>query len=152
METTLEIFADKITSALKTDDSDLLLKIQAAQHEYNLKMFSMLAQFFERSHSPQPPFYPAAVQPSHLYSPREPPPLYPMTSFQSQPFNETSNQPLSFLQDLAQPLSFNNAPPHPSNLSQPIRQAPANPQDLVQHASFSQAHPPSFCPPDDEEN
>ncbi|KAM9306986.1 protein ARK2N isoform 1-T2 [Pholidichthys leucotaenia] len=153
METTLEIFADKITSALKTDDSDLLLKMQAAQHERDLKMLSMLTQFIERSHhSPQPPFYQAAVQLSHLYNPREPPPLYPMASSQSQPFNETSNQPLSFLQDLAQPLCFNNAPPHPSNLIQPVRQAPANPQDPVQHASFSQAHPPSYHPPNDEEN
>ncbi|XP_073723504.1 uncharacterized protein [Misgurnus anguillicaudatus] len=45
MVATLEVFADKITSALKDDDTDLLLKMQAAQHEHDSKMFAMISQF-----------------------------------------------------------------------------------------------------------
>lgn len=60
MEATLEIFAEKISSALNnTDDTEIQLKMQAAQHE--LKMLSMFTQFLARSNSPFPPIYQAPV-------------------------------------------------------------------------------------------
>lgn len=88
MEATLEVFADKITSAFRNEDSDLLLKMQAAQHEHDHKMFMMLSQFMERSsHPPQPPHYQAPMQSSQLYNPRHPPShhssLFPMASASS---------------------------------------------------------------------
>lgn len=109
METTLEVFAEKISNALNTDNAELHLRMQTAEHEHELKMFSVFTQFLERSnHSQHPPFYQAPVQPPH-YNPRQPqpqrsfhsftqpPPLH-MASPQSPPFSETTNQPLSFLQ------------------------------------------------------
>lgn len=131
--------------------------MQAAQQEHDCTMFTLLTQFLDRSqHIPQPPFYQAPVQPSQLYNPIQPPPhhspLYTMASSPSLQFNETSNHPLSFLQDLDQPLPFSNAPPHPRSLSQSLKQAPVNPQDLVHQAFVSQEHPPSCHLPDDEQN
>lgn len=70
MEATLEIFTEKISSALNnTDDTELQLKLQAAQHEHELKMLSMFTQFLTRSNSPCPPFHQAPVQLSQ-YNPR----------------------------------------------------------------------------------
>lgn len=161
MEATLEIFAEKISSALNnTDDTDLQLKMQAAQHEHELKMLSMFTQFLARSNSPFPPIYQAPVQPSQ-YNPRQLPlqptfynftqsPKFSMGSPQPPPCNQTTNQPLSFLQDLAQP--FNHPPAHPPDLPQSFSQVSAHPQGPAQQP-FSQAsgHPPFYQPPDDEE-
>lgn len=144
METTLEVFADKITSAFKNEDGDLLLKMQAAQHEHDRKMFMMFTQFIERSsHPPQPPHYQAPMHSSQLYNPRHPPhhsSLFPMASAPS----PTQHQ--SFLQDLSQPLPFNNAHPHQS-LTQSIFQTPAN---TDQHAFNLQDHSPPFRPQDED--
>ncbi|KAK2817842.1 hypothetical protein Q7C36_021775 [Tachysurus vachellii] len=119
MEATLQIFTEKISSALNnTDDTELQLKL---------------------SNSPWPPFYQAPVQPSQ-YNPRKLPPqptfynftqlpTFGMGSPQPPPCNETTNQPLSFLQVSAQP------------------QGPAQ-------QPFSQAsgHPPFYRPPDDNDD
>ncbi|KAI7803007.1 hypothetical protein IRJ41_001539 [Triplophysa rosa] len=102
MEATLEIFTEKISSALNnTDDTELQLKMQAAQHEHGLKMLSMFTQFLARSNSPCPPFYQAPVQPSQ-YNPRQllpqptfynftQPPQFSMGSSQPPPCNETTS-------------------------------------------------------------
>ncbi len=46
MESTMELFAQKIGSTLtQTDDTELQLKMQAAQHAHELRMMSMLTQF-----------------------------------------------------------------------------------------------------------
>ncbi|CAI5689075.1 unnamed protein product [Oreochromis niloticus] len=151
MESTLEIFADKITSALKNDESELLLKMQAAQHEHDLKVLSMLTQLITRQ---QPPFYQQAVQVPHLYCPTQSSLIhstpYPMASTQSPPF-EMSNQSLSFQQDLAQPLPFGNSLPPSHNLGQPFRPERPNPRDQAQHASFNQAFTSSYPPPDEQD-
>lgn len=151
MESTLEIFADKITSALKNDESELLLKMQAAQHEHDLKVLYMLTQLITRQ---QPPFYQQAVQAPHLYCPTQSSvihsPPYPMASSQS-PLFEMSNQSLSFQQDLAQPLPFGNALPPSHNPGQPFRPERPNPRDQAQHASFNQAFMSSYPPPDEQD-
>ncbi|XP_076738760.1 uncharacterized protein LOC143417001 [Maylandia zebra] len=151
MESTLEIFADKITSALKNDESELLLKMQAAQHEHDLKVLSMLTQLITRQ---QPPFYQQAVQAPHLYCPTQSSvihsPPYPMASSQS-PLFEMSNQSLSFQQDLAQPLPFGNALSPSHNPGQPFRPERPNPRDQAQHASFNQAFMSSYPPPDEQD-
>ncbi|XP_056116089.1 uncharacterized protein LOC130091953 [Rhinichthys klamathensis goyatoka] len=161
MEATLEIFTEKISSALNnTDDTELQLKMQAAQHEHELKMLSMFTQFLARSNSPCPPFYQAPVQPSQ-YNPRQlppqptfynftQPPKFSMGSPQPPPCNETTNQPLSFLQDLAQP--FNHPPAHPPDIPHSFSQVSAHPQGPAQQP-FNQAsgHPPFYRPPDDQE-
>lgn len=153
----------KRSAALKnTDDIELQLKMQAAQHEHELKMLSMFTQFLARSNSPCPPFYQAPVQPSQ-YNPRQlppqptfynftQPPKFSLGSPQPPPCYETTNQPLSFLQDLAQPLPYNHPPAHPPDLPQPFSQVSAHPQGPAQQP-FSQAsgHPLFYRPPDDEE-
>ncbi|XP_065151884.1 uncharacterized protein [Paramisgurnus dabryanus] len=111
MEATLEVFADKITSALKDDDTDLLLKMQAAQDEHGSKMFAMISQFMERPiQPPQPPFYQAPTQPSQIYNSIRPPThhstRFPVAS------SPSPTQPLPFFQDLNRPLPSNNTHPH----------------------------------------
>lgn len=138
LETTLEVFVDKIGSALKNEDTDLLLKMQAAQHEHELKMFSMLSQFLERSsHPPQPPFYQAPMQPSQPYSARAPP-THP-SPFPVVP-GPSNIRPLSFLQDLNQPLLFNSAQSH-SHATQSFCETLANAHD----------YPPAFQSEDEDE-
>ncbi|XP_021168890.2 uncharacterized protein LOC110367413 isoform X2 [Fundulus heteroclitus] len=110
LETTLDVFVDKIGRALKNEETDLLLKMQAAQHDHERKMFSTLSQFLERSsHPPQPPFYHTPMEPSQPYSPRAPPTHSSSFPVVSGPSNI---RPLSFLQDLHQLLVFNSAHPH----------------------------------------
>lgn len=162
METALEVFAEKIGTTFN-DDTELQLKMQAAQHAHELKMFT---QFLERSHHyPHPPNYQAPVQPPlappppvqppsmqspHLYNPNQPPrqhshisftqpPPFHMASPKSLPFShETPSHPFSFLQELSHPLPFNHCPAHTPD--------PAPPSSQVS------THPPFSRPPDDEEN
>ncbi|KAK2855505.1 hypothetical protein Q7C36_007374 [Tachysurus vachellii] len=143
MEATLEIFTEKISSALNnTDDTELQLKLQAAQHEHELKMLSMFTQFLARKLPPQPTFYNFTQLPT-----------FGMGSLQPPPCNETTNQPLSFLHDLAQPLPFNLPHVHPPDVPQPLSQVSAQPQRPAQQP-FSQAsgHPPFYRPPDDNDD
>ncbi|XP_078792921.1 uncharacterized protein LOC110016685 isoform X4 [Oryzias latipes] len=140
MEATLEVFANKITSALKQDDTDILLKMQAAQHEHERKMFTMMTQFMERSFQPpQPPLYQAPIHRSRVYSPirsSTPSTQFPVASSPS-PF-----PPVPFFQDLNR-LPFNNAHQHP-HLNQSFYQAPGHTQ------AFNEDHlPPSQCKDDE---
>ncbi|XP_014882870.1 uncharacterized protein LOC106944150 [Poecilia latipinna] len=140
LEATLEVFADKISTGLKSEDADLLLKMQAAQREHELKMFTILSQFLERSnHPPQQPFYHTPMPPSQPYSPRQHPAhhssLFPMTSAPSPTIA------VSYLPDLSSPLPFNNAHPHAQNLPQPFFQTPAD----------MRAHSPPFQFQDEDE-
>lgn len=53
MEATLEIFAEKISSALNnTDDTELQLKMQAAQHEHELTKCSQCSHSFLQDQIP----------------------------------------------------------------------------------------------------
>lgn len=72
MESTLEIFAEKITSALMTDESDLLLMMQATQHEHDLKVLSMSTQPITRQHSP---LYQLTEPVPNLYHPTQSSPI-----------------------------------------------------------------------------
>lgn len=151
METALEVFAEKIGSTFNNDDTELQLKVQAAQHAHEIKMFTLFSQFMERSqHYPHPPNYqapvlPPSMQPPHLYNQRQPPPQHSHSSFtqappfhmaslQSLPFShETPNQSFSFLQELSQPQPFNHSPaptPDPAPPFTSTRQAsPVRPLD-----------------------
>lgn len=169
METALEVFAEKIGSTFNNDDTELQLKVQAAQHAHEIKMFTLFSQFMERSqHYPHPPDYqapvqpptaqpppvqPPSMQPPHLYNQRQPPPQHSHSSFtrappfhmaslQSLPFShETPNQSFSFVQELSQPLPFNHSPAHTPD--------PAPPFTSTRQAS---AHPPFSRPLDDDVN
>ncbi|XP_060791659.1 uncharacterized protein C18orf25 homolog isoform X2 [Neoarius graeffei] len=113
MESTLEVFADRISKAFKAEDNDLLLKMQAAQHEHDRRMFQMFAQFMDR-HPPQPHYQAPMYNPNYPHHSR----AYPMSP------SPSPTQPLSFLQDLNQPLP---------------------------HAFHPQDHPPSFRPEDEKQ-
>ncbi|XP_060781303.1 uncharacterized protein LOC132889127 [Neoarius graeffei] len=90
MESTLEVFADRISKAFKAED-DLLLKLQAAQHEHDRRMFQMFAQFMDRQ-PPQPHYQAPIYNPNYPHHSR----AYPMS------LSPSPTQP--FLQDLNQPL------------------------------------------------
>ncbi|XP_014826200.1 PREDICTED: uncharacterized protein LOC106905736 [Poecilia mexicana] len=115
LEATLEVFADKISTALKSEDADLLLKMQAAQHEHSSwrDQTTLHSNHFTilqcRPHS-------LTAQDSILLTI----PQFPMTSAPSPTIA------VSYLQDLSSPLHFNNAHPHAQNLPEPFFQTPAD--------------------------
>ncbi|XP_049444045.1 bromodomain-containing protein 4-like [Epinephelus fuscoguttatus] len=169
METALEVFAEKIGSTFNKDDTELQLKMQAAQHAHEIRMFTLFSQFMERSHHyPHPPNYqapvqppkaqpppvqPPSMQPSHLYNQIQPlpqhshssftqPPPFHMASPQPLPFShETPNHPFSFLQGLSQPLPFNQSPAHTPDSAPPFNST-----------CQVSAHPPFSRPSGDEES
>lgn len=158
-ESVVELFAQKISSTLsQTDDSELQLKLQAAQHTHELRMMSMFTQFLasrqpppvpqsipDQAHPPwfdhtrPPPFHPnqshtAPFHPgySHTHFTQDytrPPPLYP---------DHTHMAPFHPNQDQARPTPFHpdqgqNAPFHPDHTH-------------AHHINQDQARPPPFCP------
>ncbi|XP_023821919.1 uncharacterized protein LOC105358414 [Oryzias latipes] len=122
MEATLDAFANKITTALKEDDTDILLKMQAAQHEHEKKMFAMMTRFMERSF-PLPQSHQAPMNSSHLYSPIPSPTPFTRFPVASSP-SPTPRRP--FFPDLNR-LPFNNTFQHP-HINQPFSQAPGHTQ------------------------
>ncbi|KAL0153143.1 hypothetical protein M9458_051550 [Cirrhinus mrigala] len=72
----MELFAQKIASTLtQTDDTELQLKMQAAQHAHELRMMSMFTQFLA-SRPPVLRSFPDQAHPPWFEHTR-PPPFYP---------------------------------------------------------------------------
>lgn len=149
METALEVFAEKIGSTFNNDDTELQLKVQAAQHAHEIKMFTLFSQFMERSqHFPHPPNYqapvlPPSMQPPHLYNQRQPPPQHSHSSFtQAPPFHMASLQSLPFSHETP------NQSCHSTTLLHTL-QILLHPFTSTRQAS---AHPPFSRPLDDDVN
>ncbi|XP_058600939.1 uncharacterized protein LOC131520599 [Onychostoma macrolepis] len=125
MEATMDVFAKNIKEALsQSDDTELQLKLQAAQHAHKLKMMTLFTQFLAGRQAYQPPpFLGHAAGSSsysdHVHSPR---------------FGQEYSHPAPFTQDHKWPILHQNDG-HP---------CPPFYQDYVSAGPFHHSHHPFF--------
>lgn len=150
METTMELFAQKIASTLsQTDDAELQLKLQAAQQAHELRMMGMFTQFLasrppvlrpfpEQAHSPwfehtrPPPFYPDQ---SHT------PPFHPDHT-NAHHFNQDHTRPPPFRSDQTQKPPFHPDHTNGQHFNQDHTRPPPIHPDYTHTAPY---HPDQTC-------
>ncbi|KAL7397489.1 hypothetical protein ABVT39_022816 [Epinephelus coioides] len=116
----MEVFSQKIKESLsQADDTELQLKLQAAQHEHELRMMSLFTQFLAGRQPHQPPIHPStntqsSSYPDHVHLPWFGPDYtYPVTF----PQDRTGTTPRFHRSDVRTHPSFYeeysaSAPPH----------------------------------------
>ncbi|CAM4569479.1 unnamed protein product [Leuciscus chuanchicus] len=105
MESTIELFAQKIASTLsQTDAAEFQLKLQAAQQAHELRMMSMFTQFL----SSRPPVLRPFPEQAHplWFEQTSPPPFYPAQSH-TPPFHQDHTRPPPFHPDHTNAQHFN---------------------------------------------
>lgn len=125
LESTMDVFSKTIKEALsQADDTELQLKLQAAQHAHKLKMMTLFTQFLAGRPSYQPPPHPGHATGSSYYPDQV--------------------HPLRFSQDFSHPGPFT-----PDHTRQSFPQNDGHPcppfyQDYVSAGPFHYSHPPFF--------
>ncbi|XP_042578926.1 leucine-rich repeat extensin-like protein 5 [Cyprinus carpio] len=117
LESTMDVFSKTIKEALsQADDTELQLKLQAAQHAHELKMMTLFTQFLAGRPSYQPPPHPGHATGSSYYPDQVHPPRFSQDFSHPGPFTQdhTHNHTPLLPPDTPPPKTFTTLQPPPS--------------------------------------